>query len=189
MQYIFCFLSLLEFVCNTMCVSPSELGWWWTVNWCMPQAPYHCQVYSALQRPAWRQRSWFPNISFRSSCCESRVRVIFLDLNDLLTFWWMNIFQTSVCRIFEVSLITNFYRLTTFVMELSTVWRVMSLPLLEPLNPTRLQKLSTIAMAALLAALTVATATAIIAVASQATSSSKVLMYFKFYWGYDPQYI
>lgn len=93
----------------------------------------------------------------------------------------MNIFQTSVCRIFEVSLITNFYRLTTFVMELSTVWRVMSLPLLEPLNPTRLQKLSTIAMAALLAALTVATATAIIAVASQATSSSKVLMYFKFY--------
>lgn len=60
-------------------------------------------------------------------------------------------------------------------MELSTVWRVMSLPLLEPLNATRLQKLSTIAMSALLAALTVATASAIIAVASQATSSSKVL--------------
>ena len=68
------------------------------------------------------------------------------------------------------------FRLTTVVLELSTVWRIMSLPLLEPLNSTRLQKLSTIAMAALLAALTVAVATAIIAVASQASSSSKVNM-------------
>ncbi|KAK8723161.1 hypothetical protein OTU49_011870, partial [Cherax quadricarinatus] len=63
--------------------------------------------------------------------------------------------------------------LNTVVVELSTVWRVMSLPLLEPLNSIRLQKLSTIAMAALLAALTVSCATAIIAVASQGTSSSK----------------
>ncbi|XP_076048949.1 E3 ubiquitin-protein ligase-like protein poe isoform X2 [Oratosquilla oratoria] len=59
------------------------------------------------------------------------------------------------------------------LMELCTVWRVVSLPLLEPLNATRLQKLSTIAMAALLAALTVADATAITTVTSQATSSSK----------------
>lgn len=60
------------------------------------------------------------------------------------------------------------------VNELNTVWRVMSLPLLEPLNSVHLQKLSTIAMAALLAALTVACTTAIIAVATQGTSSSKV---------------
>lgn len=66
--------------------------------------------------------------------------------------------------------------LNVVVTELSTVWRVMSLPLLEPLNAVHLQKLSTIAMAALLAALTVAAATAIIAVASQGTSSSKVLL-------------
>ena len=66
------------------------------------------------------------------------------------------------------------YRLNVVVSELNTVWRVMSLPLLEPLNIVHLQKLSTIAMAALLAALTVACTTAIIAVASQGTSSSKV---------------
>ncbi|CAL4161878.1 unnamed protein product, partial [Meganyctiphanes norvegica] len=63
--------------------------------------------------------------------------------------------------------------LSQLLSELSTVWRVVSLPLLEPLNSLRLQKLSTIAMSALLAALTTATATSIINVASQTTTASK----------------
>ena len=76
----------------------------------------------------------------------------------------------------ELSIIFNklFYSINQMVQELNTVWRVVSLPLLEPLSATRLHKLSTIAMAAIFAALTVATAIAIINVANPTSLSSKV---------------
>ena len=46
------------------------------------------------------------------------------------------------------------------------VWRVFSLPVLEPLNPDRLEKVVTIAMTCLYAAITTATANSVLSVAT-----------------------
>ena len=79
-------------------------------------------------------------------------------------------FPSTVAQVHQFKTI-----LPQLVSELSTVVRILHLPILEPLNSQRLQKLASIAMASLLASLHVAVATAVLGAhqTPPATASNK----------------
>ncbi len=56
----------------------------------------------------------------------------------------------------------------TLLNDITIVWRVFSLPVLEPMTPARLDKIITVAMSCLYAAMTTATANSIVAMATSA---------------------
>ena len=55
------------------------------------------------------------------------------------------------------------YSLQSVMNDVSIVWRVFSLPILEPMTPVRLNKIITVAMSCIYAALTAATANSVVA--------------------------
>ncbi len=63
----------------------------------------------------------------------------------------------------------NFYfSLQSVLNDISIVWQVFSLPILEPMTPVRLNKIITVAMSCLYAAITVTTATSVVALSGSA---------------------
>ena len=61
-----------------------------------------------------------------------------------------------------------FFSLQSVLNDVSIVWQVFSLPILEPMTPVRLNKIITVAMSSLYAAITVATVNSVVAITGTA---------------------